>query len=70
VRALSLRQASACENAIGRKCACRCGGAFHGANRVAPGSDRATFEQLEEYDPHKLPPERKRRRPSQPELEL
>jgi len=46
VRALSERQASTCEQAKHPRCACRCGGALHGAARtVAP-------KELPLDDPH------------------
>lgn len=35
MRALSQRQAAVCETAASRRCTCRCGGAYHGANRQA-----------------------------------
>ncbi len=69
MRALSLRQAASCENATHGRCRCRCKGAYHGANRVAPDSDRRSFETLPEEDPHKLPIERRRRRPAPLEQE-
>lgn len=57
MRALSLRQAQRCENAVHPKCRCRCGGAFHGSARVKAGGldERQAFEQLPEDDPHHLP---------------
>jgi len=70
MRALSLRQATNCENATHKRCRCRCGGRYHGANRVAPDSDRKAFEQLPAEDPHKLPAERRRRPPALPQEEL
>ena len=33
MRALSATQAARCEAAANHRCRCRCGGAFHGANR-------------------------------------
>lgn len=63
MRALSYRQAYNCEHARGPKCACRCGGRFHGAGRVSTDADRGTFETaLPEGDPHRLPPLKRRRR--------
>lgn len=44
MRALSGRQAASCESAVTSRCRCRCGGAFHGANRVV--------EFLDADDPH------------------
>jgi hypothetical protein len=54
MRALSERQAGACENAKTGRCACRCGGAYHGASRAAD------VTQLPEGDPHLPTPVRKR----------
>lgn len=54
-RALSGRQAAACEYADGGRCRCRCGGAAHGAKRGSLGA-------LPEGDPHKPEPRRRRRR--------
>jgi hypothetical protein len=45
VRALSERQAGACENAKTTRCRCRCGGEFHGATRCE-------VTTLPEGDPH------------------
>lgn len=56
MRALSLRAAQNCENALKPRCHCRCGGKLHGAKRLgdaAPGRDQ--FEQLPADDPHHLP---------------
>lgn len=35
MKALSFKQAQSCEMAVGPKCTCRCGGAFHGASRIS-----------------------------------
>jgi len=52
------KQAQACENATGKVCHCRCGGAAHGRNAGGTkddGSiDRAFFEGLPVDDPHHL----------------
>ena len=53
MKALSERQADACENAKGGRCRCRCGGALHGAAR-------GHVRELPDSDPHK--PRRRRRR--------
>ena len=45
-RALSERQAQACENETEPRCRCRCGGAFHGAKRVK------SVRELDRDDPH------------------
>jgi len=37
---------------------------------VAPDSDRKVFEQLPDEDPHKLPPEKRRRPLALPQEEL
>lgn len=50
MRALHSEQASACENATGGRCRCRCGGALHGAARGIP------LDQLPADDPHYTPP--------------
>lgn len=63
VRALSLAQAQACENAVHPHCDCRCGGAAHGKGRAKLGGvtipekeiPRAFFEELPPDDPHRLP---------------
>lgn len=57
-RELTDKQVQACENAVGKTCHCRCGGAFHG--RAAGGTnadgsiDRAYFENLPDDDPHHM----------------
>lgn len=56
-RALSYRQAAACENAAHPRCRCRCRGALHGAARGRP-------EELPADDPHHAEPD------TQAELEL
>lgn len=57
-RELTDKQVQACENAVGKSCYCRCGGAFHGrgaGGTNADGSiDRAYFEGLPEDDPHHM----------------
>lgn len=64
VRALSLAQARACENAVHPHCDCRCGGAAHGKGRARTDSGeqipedqipRDFFEGLPPDDPHRLP---------------
>lgn len=59
MRALSAGQAATCEGAKSppARCRCRCGGAFHGANRATPDSLAA----LPAGDPHL---------PAQPRLTL
>jgi len=56
MRALSQRQASHCESALGKTCRCRCKGALHGAARnfIEAGreTDPAFYETLPEDDPH------------------
>lgn len=56
---LSDKQAQSCENAAGKVCRCRCGGALHGrrgGGTNASGSiDRTYFEGLPDDDPHRLP---------------
>lgn len=55
MRALSLKQASRCETAVGHVCKCRCHGALHGAARVlAPDVQNleAFFAALPPDDPH------------------
>jgi len=54
VRALTQRQSVACETAVTTRCKCRCGVAFHGANRQE-GDDAVALEyivQLPEEDAH------------------
>jgi hypothetical protein len=71
MRNLSERQARNCEEALGKVCRCRCGGALHGAKRSGGSSTptpRAFFEELDEEDPHYLPP--KKRKPIQLSLPL
>jgi hypothetical protein len=51
-RALSERQALACETATDPRCACRCGGKYHGANRVKD------LGELPTNDPHAPDPQR------------
>lgn len=74
MRRLSENQARTCEDAVGKVCRCRCGGALHGANRARKAHPegeipREWFEQLPPDDPHKVttrgekvprPPRRKR----------
>jgi len=52
VRALTQRQSVACETAVTTRCTCRCGGAFHGANRQAADVALEYIVQLPEEDPH------------------
>lgn len=55
MRALSQRQASACETASTRRCICRCGGALHGSNRQLQAGVEDPVEYvvgLPEEDPH------------------
>jgi len=51
MRALTAKQAGACEAAKSRRCRCRCGGVFHGAGRsladVPAGDPHAVDGQLE-----------------------
>lgn len=56
-KALTLRQASECENARLPVCRCRCGGKLHGAGRggATPDTAQAFFESLPADDPHRLP---------------
>ena len=56
MKALSQRQALACEMALHRSCRCRCGGKLHGAGRSTAGvlTDRSFFEALPVDDPHHL----------------
>lgn len=55
-RALSLRQAQECENAITPHCECRCGGQFHGTKRGGVGIPNAAFfDALPDDDPHSKP---------------
>lgn len=49
MRKLSYSQANNCENAIGKVCRCRCGGALHG---IARGEGEAFFKNLPEEDAH------------------
>lgn len=66
-KALTLAQARECETAEKPKCVCRCGGAAHGAARLALNmentpsareADRLLFTKLPDDDPHHLLPER------------
>lgn len=50
MKALTERQASACENATRPRCRCRCGGALHGAARGVP------LHELPKDDPHHAVP--------------
>lgn len=65
MRALSLRAAQNCENALKPRCHCRCGGQLHGARRLerdgATLPEREDFEQLPADDPHHLPTEAERK---------
>lgn len=66
MRRLSEKQARQCENALTKRCRCRCGGALHGANRnrkedVEPElssadgtAAREFFEGLPGDDPHRI----------------
>lgn len=45
-RALSVRSAQKCEDAVGTRCRCRCGGTLHGAARGWVGA-------LPPSDPHR-----------------
>lgn len=55
LRALSLRQASNCEQAKEPVCKCRCRGQLHGAKRGGENPDPTFFEGLPEDDPHYTP---------------
>jgi hypothetical protein len=58
MKALSERQAGACENAKtpANRCACRCGGLLHGMSRGGEASaSRSFLECLPADDPHKIP---------------
>lgn len=58
MKALSTKQAQACENALHPRCRCRCGGALHGARRAGREiPNRAWFESLPPDDPHHLEPD-------------
>ncbi len=60
-RALSLRQAQNCENALHPTCKCRCGGALHGAKRGGDNPPtREFFMGLDEGDPHYVKPKKER----------
>src|SRR5262245_44910393 len=52
MRALSLRQASDCEQGRNPVCMCRCSGRLHGAKR---GDGEAFFNGLPKGDPHAIP---------------
>jgi hypothetical protein len=64
MRTLTARQAAKCEEASGRRCRCRCGGALHGARRTPfsdPGADVDLdldtidyLRTLPEEDPHHI----------------
>lgn len=57
MKALSLKQAQSCENALHPRCRCRCGGRLHGAKRGGESvPDRQFFSGLPEDDPHYLQP--------------
>lgn len=56
-KALSARQAQACEEALNPRCRCRCGGALHGAKRKGFEEGRAFYEDLPEDDPHHIKPD-------------
>lgn len=60
MRNLTLKQARRCEEAIGKRCRCRCGGALHGARRGGDKTPRTWFEALPEDDPHHIRPKQKR----------
>ena len=63
-RALSERQASACENAENPRCRCRCGGLLHGARR-------GLVTNLPPSDPHyPAPKDEQDQLPPQEELPL
>jgi hypothetical protein len=49
MRPLSARQATACENATGNRCRCRCGGLLHGARRFTSAEDVGAIRR---DDPH------------------
>ena len=51
MKGLSLRQATNCETAKGKRCRCRCGGRLHGASR---GEEREFFAGLPSSDPHRF----------------
>ncbi len=53
-RALSLKAAQYCENAMGPRCRCRCGGKLHGAARLPKDAPREEYASLPEHDPHKV----------------
>lgn len=59
MKAMSQSMANSCENAKNKTCNCRCGGALHGAKRLATtvtGDTLPTeFEKLPEDDPHFVP---------------
>jgi hypothetical protein len=57
MKALSLRQANACESATHARCRCRCGGVYHGRKL---GVGREFFESLPKDDPHHLETEEER----------
>lgn len=69
-RALSLRAAQRCENAIGPRCRCRCEGKLHGAVRLAKDAPREEYAALPEDDPHKVSatPTKRERKEQQPSL--
>ena len=56
MKALSLRQAASCEQALHPKCRCSCHGTCHGTGRAAfaADGDRTFFEALPKDDPHRL----------------
>ncbi len=59
MKAMSQSMANRCENAKEPVCHCRCGGALHGARRLATNTVGDTvpteFEKLPEEDPHFVP---------------
>ena len=55
MRALSERQAAACETASRPVCRCRCGGSLHGARRNDESIMTDFFEDLAPDDPHRIP---------------
>lgn len=68
MKALTFTQAQSCENAVGERCRCRCGGALHGAKRFKKTDskdNRSWYEQLPEEDPHSVPEKKEKDQPEQ-----
>lgn len=59
MRPLTEKQARSCEYAKTKRCRCRCGGALHGAGRLAADAPGREFELLPESDSHRLAPKGK-----------